>query len=320
MDNKCFIGIDSGGTKVSGALFDSNGTILTEDTVLLKGAGGKKAASLMIGLIISLIEHAHYTGKKPVSLGVCIPGIVYQKTGKVWAPNIPDWDDYPLLDDLKRSVGNDLSISIDSDRACYILGETWLGCARGSKDAIFVAVGTGIGAGILMDGKILRGYKDIAGATGWMALQKPYDKKYDTCGCFEYYASGDGIVRTAQEIITKNPDYQGMLNKNNLRAQDVFAAYEEDDPIAIETFDNVIELWGMAVANYVSLFNPEKIIFGGGVFGPGVCFIPRIIKEAEKWAQPIGIKQVTVVHTTLGKNAGLIGAGRLAIMNEKKDI
>ena len=167
-----------------------------------------------------------------------------------------------------------------------------------------------------MDGRIIRGHGDIAGATGWMALQTPYHNKYDACGCFEYYASGEGIVRTAKEQLLQHPEYKGLID-NNSRTEDIFRSYEEQDIIAEETFKRVIGLWGMATANYISLFNPEKIIFGGGVFGPAIQFIPRIREEAEKWAQPIAMEQVTLLPTVLGDHAGLIGAGRLAMINEQ---
>src|SRR5690606_7336356 len=117
------------------------------------------------------------------------------KSGTVWAPNIPGWEDYPLKAELE-AVLNRIPVSIDSDRACYILGEYWKGAAQNCEDAIFLAVGTGIGAGILADGRILRGAGDIAGAIGWMALDHPYQEKYIPCGCFEYQASGDGVART----------------------------------------------------------------------------------------------------------------------------
>src|SRR5678815_4753324 len=115
------------------------------------------------------------------------------KTGKVWAPNIPDWGDYPLLEEVEN-VSGEIPVTIDSDRACYILGELWQGNARGCTDAIYLSVGTGIGAGILTDGKVLRGSHDIAGAIGWMALTRPFSEEYTDCGCFETYASGEGIA------------------------------------------------------------------------------------------------------------------------------
>lgn len=315
VDTKCYIGLDCGGTKLSSALFDSQGNMIIEDKTLLEKASGKEVADLMSRLILSMINSAEERNLDVLSIGICIPGIVYHDTKNVWAPNIPGWDNYPLMSDIKKAINKDIRISIDSDRACYVLGETWLGNAKGAQNAIFVAVGTGIGAGILIDGKILRGHGDIAGATGWLALQRPYDKKFDSCGNFEYYASGDGIARTAKVVIADLKDYSGKLDPESLRSEDVFEAYKNDDIVAIKTFDICIELWGMATANYVSLFNPEKIIFGGGVFGPGAQFLPRIMDEAKKWAQPISIMQVSLEASTLGKHAGLIGAGRLAMLN-----
>lgn len=316
--NPCFIAIDTGGTKIAGAILDKEGKSHAEETVFLEGAGGIAAAELLYSLVHKLILAAQKKQCKIVALGVCIPGIAYQKSGRVWAPNISGWEEFPLREGLEKILGPDIPVHVDSDRACSILAETWLGAAKGCSDAIFVAVGTGIGAGIMADGRIIRGNADIAGATGWMALQPPYDQKFNAWGCFEYYASGNGIVRTAEEFLLAEKHYEGPLKSGEFKAYNVFQAYDKNDPVAIRTFDKVIMFWGMALANYVSLFNPEKVIFGGGVFGPAVQFIPRIVKEAEKWAQPIGITQVSVEASKIGPRAGLLGAGRLAILEYEK--
>ncbi|MGZ3949591.1 MAG: ROK family protein, partial [Flavisolibacter sp.] len=102
-----------------------------------------------------------------------------------------------------------------------------------------------------------------------------------------------------------------------LTATDIFEVYEEGDTVATEVIQHCIETWGMAIANLVSLFNPEKIILGGGVFGPAVKFIPAIYEEAAKWAQPISIKQVSIEPAALGSRAGLYGAAYLALQNNK---
>ena len=157
---------------------------------------------------------------------------------------------------------------------------------------------------------------DIAGSIGWMALQRPYRDEYIPCGCFEYYASGEGIARTARELLAGSREYRGPLRKKDpglITARDVFQAYEDGDGLAELTLDTAIELWGMAAANCVSLFNPEAVIFGGGVFGPAARFIDRIYGEARKWAQPIAIGQVSFRASELGDDAGLVGTGRLAL-------
>jgi glucokinase len=212
-----------------------------------------------------------------------------------------------------------IRVTIDSDRACYILGEYWKGAARGCKDAIFLAVGTGIGAGILINGEILRGANDIAGAIGWMALERPFQSQYATCGCFESHASGEGLAKVAKEFLAQDRSYSGVLRgKAELTAHDVFEAYKSSDAIAIKVLKQAVEFWGMATANLISLFNPKKIIFGGGVFGPGLQFLDVIQVEAKKWAQPISLGKVMLEGSALGGDAGLYGAAYLALKVSKE--
>ncbi|MBC8400479.1 MAG: ROK family protein [Candidatus Marinimicrobia bacterium] len=306
------IGLDLGGTKLAGAIFETDGSIRTRRVKSLDGRTGKAVGALITGLLKELIEQDESVN----AIGISVPGIYYARSGRVWAPNIPGWEDYPLLDELSSFIKNaSIAVTVDSDRACYILGEAWRGAARGCSHAIYVAVGTGIGAGIMIDGKILRGSSDIAGATGWMALKTPFLPEYVACGCFEYHASGTGIAEVARKKLQEKTEYDGVLRQKDqftLTAKDIFAAYDTGDIIAREVLEESIRLWGMATVNYVSLFNPEKIIFGGGVFGPAAQFIDRIRTEAQKWAQPISIGQVSIEITRLGGDAGLIGAGRLA--------
>jgi glucokinase len=251
--------------------------------------------------------------------GVCVPGLYRSSRGTVWAPNISGWDDYPLRDELRSALGERTGLTIDSDRAAYILGESWRGAAAGARDAIFLAVGTGIGAGILTQGRVLRGHGDVAGAIGWLALDRPYRARYTNHGCFEDQASGPGLVRVARDLMASDPGYDGELRHHrddDLDAGHVFAAYERGDAIAVRVIDNAIELWGMAAANLVSLFNPEIIVFGGGIFGPAARLLDRIRVEARRWAQPIAIEHVRFVASMLGGDAGLFGAGRLAMMGQ----
>ena len=307
------IALDLGGTKLAAALFSDKGDFLFKTTHSLAKRQGIEVGELIFQAANELLNK----GKDVPSIGICVPGIAHAKTGKVWAPNIPGWDDYPLLEELRRSVNNEkIKIKIDSDRACYILGEVWKGNARGCRDAIFLSVGTGIGAGILINNEVLRGSHDIAGAIGWLALDRPFNQKYISCGDFEYNASGEGIVKVAKEMLDNDVYNKSVLNNINpalLSAKDIFDAYENGDELAKKVIANAIECWGMAVANLVSLFNPEKIIFGGGVFGPALRFLDDIYIEAKKWAQPISIQQVQLQASALGNDAALYGAGLLAL-------
>ncbi len=311
------LGIDLGGTKLAGAVFAEDGLLLFKESVPLEGRIGSAVGKLVTEKISKLIEEADRNGSVIDSIGISVPGVSDIKKNIVWAPNIPGWNEYPLLAEV-REVTGDIPVVIDSDRACHILGEVWTGNARGCKDAVFLAVGTGIGAGILVNGEVLRGSHDIAGAIGWMALNRPFEDKYTECGCFEYHASGEGIARVTRDLLRKDRSYSGILRSRDfesINAHDLFSAYEAGDSLAFEVIEQCIEFWGMAVANIVSLFNPEKIIFGGGVFGPATKLIPAIRKEAFRWAQPISITQVALDISSLGGDAGVYGAGFLALKN-----
>jgi len=310
------IALDLGGTKLAAALFSNNGDILVKTNCSIDKRQGTEVGTLISQTANELLDKSKEINENVSAMGICVPGIAHAKTGKVWAPNIPGWDDYPLLDELQQSINHkDLKIKIDSDRACYILGEVWKGNARGCSDAIFLSVGTGIGAGIIINNEVLRGSHDIAGAIGWMALDRPFKEKYVSCGDFEYNASGEGIAKVAKEMMntSKNESVLKKIDPEKFLAKDVFDGYENGDELSKKVISNAIECWGMAVANLVSLFNPEKIIFGGGVFGPALKFLDEIYIEAKKWAQPISIQQVSLEGSALGNDAGLYGAGLLAL-------
>ena len=297
------IGIDLGGTKISAALFSRDGELIVKEYKLLDGATGTAVGLAVAETILALRTRRP---DLPVeAVGICVPGIVYSKKGTAWAPNIPGWDNYPLKNDLKAILDDpSVKISIESDRTCYILGELWKGAARGCTDAIYLAVGTGIGAGILLDGHIIHGASDIVGATGWMALEDPFKEEFIPVGCFEYYASGNGIGNQAKLL----------YGDDSKTSYDVFADYGKD-PVATQILDKAIRMWGMGTANLVSLFNPQKVIFGGGVFGPAVQYIGRIYAEARKWGQPISMRDVIFCASEVGGDAALLGAAYLGIMN-----
>ena len=282
--------IDLGGTKLAGALFEPGGRILYREFQPLRGRAGAEVGALVRQLLDKLAR----TG--PIeALGMAVPGIFHSDRGTVWAPNIPGWDDYRLVDDLHTVTA--APVTVESDRTCCIMGEVWQGEAQGARNAIFVAVGTGIGAGILADGRVLRGAHDVAGATGWLVLDGAYHEDYAACGNFEYHAAGPGIARAA-----------GVAT-----AEEAFAAFARGDSRATQAVRTAVSYWGRAVANYVSLFNPEVIVFGGGLFGPAAELLDEIYAEARKWAQPVSINQVRLRTSALGADAALYGAAAAAL-------
>ncbi len=296
------IALDLGATKLAGAIVGDRGRTTNRILRPLEGRAGNAVGALVGDTARALLAAAERKQLSITGVGACVPGIA-QPNGRVWAPNIRGWTDYPLRRELRALLPvRSIPVAIESDRACYILGETWRGAARGCRDAIYLAVGTGIGAGIMSHGQVLQGAHGVAGSIGWLALERPFRTEYSPCGCFEYYASGAGLANLSP----------------NLPGEEVFAAFDRGDPTARAVLSRAIEFWGMAVANLVSMFNPTKIIFGGGVFGPAARFLDDIAREARKWAQPVAIRQVKLEPSRLGGDAGLYGAAYLALRISRK--
>lgn len=310
------IALDLGGTKLVSALFaGGEGPPLLARTRPLLQRGGTAVGALVCGEIQRLQRAAAARGTRVNAIGVSVPGIARTRTGRVWAPNIAGWDDYPLRDEIvSLRAARNAPVVIDNDRAACILGEAWQGAARGCRHAIFLAVGTGIGAGILAGGRILQGADGSAGSAGWLALGRAFRREYSACGDFEWHASGPGLAAAAARLAAGTSGYRGPLTREGaVTAPSVFAAFDDGDPVAAAVIRSAIGYWGAACANLVSLFNPEKIVFGGGVFGPASRFIEDIKVEAARWAQPVAIRRVAFEPSRLGPAAALYGAGRLAL-------
>jgi glucokinase len=304
------LGIDVGGTKVSAALLTDSGDIFHRQKVLLDTTGPDASA----GQIAALIARYEEAGHAPRAIGIAIPGVVFHDSGEVWAPNVPGWDHFPLLDRLQRATGAE--VILDSDRAAYVLGEQWCGAARGAKNVVFLAVGTGIGAGILVDGRLCRGTGDIAGAVGWFALTPEFREEYAHKGCFESEASGTAVGERALEVLASQPSemISEMVDNDLARvtAETVVEAARRGDGVAKAVLDHAGTYLAMGIANIVSILNPEIVVLGGGLLQAGDLLLDPIKKNFTRWAQPIAAGQVRLELSVLGEDAGLFGAGRLA--------
>lgn len=286
------IAIDLGGTKLLTAVVDTDGRV----TGRTQHPVERSSLRASVEQIKSAIhESLNRTKAGDVhAVGLIVPGIFSKSTGEAWAPNLWGHTHVPLMVELQHAL--EVPLTIDCDRAGYVLGEQWLGAARDLQDVVFFGVGTGIGAGILAGGRILNGCGGIAGAVGWSALNSQYKDEYAAVGCLEAEAAGPALAR--------------RLNAES--AQDVVAAARLGDPAALAAVETTAYYLGLGIANLVSVLNPEMVVLGGGIMQAGDLFLPTIRSVISKWAQPISAQQVRIELTQLGENAGLLGAARLA--------
>ena len=225
--------LDLGGTKLASSLFTPKGRPIAKRTVPLEKRQGREVGEPVVREVRRLMATATQRGLVVQAVGVSVPGIAGGRSGCIWAPNIAGWEDYPLKSEIRAAISQPaVKVVVDSDRAASILGEAWQGAARGCRDAIFLAVGTGIGAGILADGRVLHGAHGIAGAIGWLALDRPFRPEYTACGCFESHASGEGIAKVCSALLSRRKSYRGPLRtKRDITAHEVFMAYEDGDQL-----------------------------------------------------------------------------------------
>lgn len=286
------IAVDLGGTKLTTAIVDREGHI----------SGRMKRPVVRQGLGAS-VEQIKFAIQESLNasraddlraIGMIVPGIFDKHSGRAWAPNLWGHEHVPLLAELNSQL--EVDVTIGSDRAGYVLGEQWLGAARGLQDVVFVSVGTGIGAGIIAGGHLLHGSGGIAGAVGWCATNPDWREEYGRVGCWEAEAAGPALAR--------------RLNAS--AAEAVVEAARHGEPAALAAVEETARHLGLGIANLVSILNPEMIVLGGGLMQAGDLFLPAIRRVMPVWAQPVAAQRVRIELTQLGEDAGLLGAARLA--------
>ena len=313
--------VDVGGTKIASALFTRAGEIAAREKVAVDRSGGDAAAGQVAARISALASAAESAGGRLAAVGISVPGIAYSGSGRVWAPNIPGWDRYPLLDKVREEQGRGhgqvgVPLVLESDRSAYVAGEAWRGAAAGASDVVFLAVGTGIGAGIITGGRIVHGREDIAGAVGWFALDPVFKPGYASMGCFEAEASGGSLARKARAKLASGRASSMLAFAGgaigSVTAEIVAEAARARDPLARELVAEAVTFLAMGVANIVSIMDPEVVILGGGLFQAADLFLEPVRQGFLRWAQPLAARTVRIEISALGENAGLYGCGRLA--------
>lgn len=309
------LAIDLGGTKCSAAVVDQSGRIVSRRNLSVDMSSAMAPALQIVDLARQLAGE-----KKPkqayVAAAIAVPGLV-RRTGTVWAPNLPGWERMPLASRLQRALA--IPVVVESDRNAAVLGESWRGAARGKSDAIVLMIGTGIGAGIVSGGRLLRGAHELSGCAGWLTVTRAELPNMAGIGELESLASGPAIARAAQLRLREQEESRlSQLEVSRITAQEVATAARNGDRLALDVFANAGRFLGYGIANMVSILDPQVVILGGGLSAVADLYLESLRKAMMERAQPLSAKQVRVVVSRLAGKANLLGCARTAWQYSKR--
>lgn len=316
MEGKYVVGIDLGGTKISGAVADSHGNIVSQHTI---PTGADEGEETVLKRIISVVEKVigeSMVGKEKVTaIGIGSPGPLNAKEGKIiTTPNLP-FKDFNLVKLLKDTFN--IPVYLDNDANVAAIGEYTFGSGKGTNNMVFITVSTGIGGGAILNGKIYRGNTSNALEVGHMTLEK--DGPRCNCGnygCAEALASGTAIGRMAREEVEKGAE-TSLANYEKITAIEVFKEAEKGDLVAKAVLDKALNYLGICVSNIITSFDPEMVIIGGGVSKNGSLVFEKVRKVVNERCFKTMAESTMIVPAALGTDAGVIGAVALAIMESK---
>jgi glucokinase len=313
------VGVDVGGTKILAVRLDGNRVIDLERSATPHDplrAAGEPTADVALAAVDALLRRAGL-GREGTVVGVGLPGMVSRRGELVFSPNLPSANGAELSAAMARRAPG-LQVVCENDADCAVVAEHRLGAARGEDDVIMVTLGTGIGGGIIADGRLVRGRSGFAGEIGHMVIDA--NGAWCPCGsrgCWERYASGAGLARLAREAAHAGrlPEivahHEGDVDA--VRGEDVTAAADEGLPEAIALMDEFGWWLAIGLANLAAIFDTGLFVIGGGLAGPSSSLLPSVERHLGGLVEG-GTRrpQIRVAPAELGESAGAIGAAIVA--------
>jgi glucokinase len=310
MKKYCF-GVDVGGTTIKMGLFDVEGNVLDKWEIVTRTEnGGVNVLPDIAKAVEDKMAEKSIAKDEVAGVGVGVPGPVDSKGIVHRCVNL-GWDEFNVNDKLGELVG--MPVMAGNDANVAALGEMWKGGGQGHNDLVVVTLGTGVGGGIIINGKMLTGANGSGGEIGHIHVQ---DGEPDTCGCgnngcLEQYASATGVVRLAKRALAKTQQ-ETVLNAETVTAKDVWDAVKAGDAVAIEVAEQFGKYLGEGLAAIAGVVNPEAFVIGGGVSKAGEILLSYV----EKNYKPVvfhGSRDVKFALATLGNDAGIFGAAKLVL-------
>lgn len=311
MGKLCF-GVDLGGTTVKMGLFTDGGLLLQDWEIPTRKE--EKGAYVLDDIAASInekIEKEALDTDDIIGVGIGVPGPVTPSGIVKGCVNI-GWGDTPVEESLKDKTG--FMVKAGNDANVAALGELWQGGGKGNQSLVMITLGTGVGGGIVVDGKIIKGTHGAAGEIGHMSVV--YDET-ETCncgkiGCLEQVASATGIVKEAKRFLAQDSTPSNLREMKDFTAKDVFDEARNGDAVALKTVDRLGLYLGIALGHISCVIDPDVFIIGGGVSRAGDFLIDAIQKHYVEKAYP-QCKKTPIKLATLGNSAGIYGAARLVI-------
>jgi glucokinase len=311
------LGIDIGGTNlvVGSVSEDGSRIVATASEPTHAEAGAKDVLERLVGLAERAIAatRKELPGAEILGVGVGAPGPLDTKRGIVLlTPNL-GWVNLPLRQIIHDRLG--LPAALDNDANCAVLGEWWVGAARGARHAIGITIGTGIGGGLILDGKLYHGASDVAGEIGHTTIDTEGRRcKCGNYGCLEAYASGPNIaLRAVEEIeagaVSRLPSLVGG-DLSKVTAQTVYQAAQDGDDLALEVVNDTARFLGVGIGNLLNVFNPEAVVVCGGVTLAGDHLFVPLRREVARRAFKPAVSACRIVPGELAGTAGVYGAAK----------
>ena len=308
-------GIDLGGTTAKIGLFTTSGALLEKwEVVTDTSNAGEHILENLAAAILGKMNEQGIQPEQVEGVGIGVPGPVLDSSiVPIVCANLGGWGERNvsaqlsgLLNGLKVLVGNDANVAA--------LGEIWMGAAKGAKNAVMVTLGTGVGGGVVVNGKVIDGVHGAGGEIGHITVNR---HETATCGCgkhgcLEQYSSATGVVRCMKKLLDENPDTPCVLRGTEFAAKDVFDAARNGDALAAREVDEMSDTLGMALANIASTVDPEAFLVGGGVARAGDVLFAPLNKHFQEYAFK-SCREIPIKQASLGNDAGIYGAVRLIV-------
>ncbi|HET6977421.1 MAG TPA: ROK family protein [Pyrinomonadaceae bacterium] len=303
--------VDLGGTHLRVALVDDTGRILEQHK---QETPKGDSAEDIIDALAQAAERWRCNDLPVVAVSIMVPGAVdCGKAVVLQAPNLPSLVNYPLKIELQRKLG--WPVYLENDANAAAVGEMWMGAARGCRDIVSMTLGTGVGGGVILNGKLWCGSHGFAGEIGHTTVD-PFSGLKCKCGntgCLELFASATAIVRMTRESLAEFPET--ILKSDELTAEKVYDAGRRDDALAVAVFKRFGMYLGIGLANLINLIDPQIIVISGGVVNGWDLFAGEMRRQVDERAFRSISQQVKIATAECGDNAGLLGAARLALQD-----